>query len=64
MGGQDGAGKPFRGFDFGEREVTVRRTWDGRSHQGTRPVLLYRISKTETRMLIAVRVPLPPDLKV
>ena len=31
---------------------------------GHGPVLLYRISKTETRMLIAVRVPLPPDLKV
>ena len=32
--------------------------------KGHGPVLLYRISKTETRMLIAVRVPLPPDLKV
>ena len=31
---------------------------------GHGPVLLYRISKTETRMLIAVRIPLPPDLKV
>jgi squalene monooxygenase len=31
---------------------------------GHGPVLLYRISKTETRMLVAVRVPLPPDLKV
>jgi len=32
--------------------------------KGYGPALLYRISKTETRMLIAVRVPLPPDLKV
>lgn len=32
--------------------------------KGHGPALLYRISKTETRMLIAVRVPLPPDLKV
>ena len=32
--------------------------------KGHGPVLLYRISKTETRMLVAVRVPLPPDLKV
>ena len=32
--------------------------------KGHGPVLLYRISKTETRMLIAVRVPLPSDLKV
>ena len=32
--------------------------------EGHGPVLLYRISKTETRMLVAVRVPLPPDLKV
>ena len=31
---------------------------------GHGPVLMYRISKTETRMLVAVRVPLPPDLKV
>lgn len=32
--------------------------------KGHGPVLLYRISETETRMLIAVRIPLPPDLKV
>jgi squalene monooxygenase len=32
--------------------------------KGHGPVLLYRISKTETRMLVAVRVPLPQDLKV
>ena len=32
--------------------------------KGHGPVLLYRISRTETRMLVAVRVPLPPDLKV
>ena len=32
--------------------------------KGHGPILLYRISKTETRMLVAVRVPLPPDLKV
>ena len=32
--------------------------------KGHGPVLLYRISKTETRMLVAVRVPLPSDLKV
>ena len=31
--------------------------------EGHGPVLLYRISKTETRMLVAVRIPLPPDLK-
>jgi len=31
--------------------------------KGHGPVLLYRISKTETRMLVAVRIPLPPDLK-
>ena len=31
---------------------------------GHGPVLLYRISKNETRMLTAIRVPLPPDLKV
>jgi len=32
--------------------------------EGHGPALLYRISETETRMLIAVRVPLPSDLKV
>jgi len=32
--------------------------------KGHGPILLYRISKTETMMLVAVRVPLPPDLKV
>ena len=32
--------------------------------KGHGPVLLYRISKNETRMLTAIRVPLPPDLKV
>jgi squalene monooxygenase len=65
----DGAAKTSLGSHF--VGLVLENAWLPYDEHGTvvlvkgyGPVLLYRISKTETRMLIAVRVPLPPDLKV